>query len=90
MPEHYDDWWFEDLPPRAKKYAELLGYDITTWDDDSKVEYDHKKFSECTIQEKHAALFLGYSPIDEKLDIYWDEADSETQAHAKVLGWDKQ
>lgn len=90
MPEYYEDWWWEDLPPRAIKAAESLGYSKSTWDDDDEVAYDKKPFAECTLQEKHAAMFLGINPIDEKLDIWWEDTDSTTQSHAAVLGWDQQ
>jgi hypothetical protein len=90
MPEYYDDWWWEDLPPRAVKAAEILGYNKSMWDDDEESEYESKKFEDCTLQERHAAMFLGANPIDEKLDIYWEDTDSETKRHAQALGWDQQ
>jgi hypothetical protein len=89
MPEYYDDWWWEDLPPRAVKAAEILGYNKSMWDDDEESEYESKKFEDCTLQERHAAMFLGANPIDEKLDIYWEDTDSETKRHAQALGWDQ-
>lgn len=32
-------------------------------------------------------MFLGMSPIDDKLDIWWQDVDSTTKEQAQVLGW---
>ena len=90
MPEYYADWWWEDLPPRAQKAAKAMGYTKSTWDGDNDIAYDSKPFEDLTVQEKHAAMYLGMNPIDEKLDIWWEDTDSDTKAHAVVLGWDQQ
>lgn len=89
MPEYYADWWWEELPPRAQTAAKAMGYTASTWDEDEDIAYDSKSFAELTVQEKHAAMFLGLNPIEERLDIWWDEVDSDTQKYAIALGWDK-
>lgn len=66
-----------------------MGYTKETWDADAEIEYDEKDFADCTVQEKHAAMYLGMNPIDEKLDIWWSETDDETKAFATVLGFDQ-
>jgi hypothetical protein len=91
MPEHYIDWWWEDLPEKQKKYARMLGYENQKhWDDDEAVPYDSKDFDECTYKELKAARYLGLDPIDQKLDIWWSEASEDTKKHAGVLGWDQE
>lgn len=77
------------MPPRAQKAAQVLGWTKATWDADEDVAYESKAFADCTVQEKHAAMYLGMNPIDEKLDIWWSETDDETKAHAAALGWDQ-
>lgn len=67
-----------------------MQYTQETWDEDGKVPYDDKPFSECTAAEKHAAMYLGLSPICKKLDpIYWADVDATTKAHAIAIGWDE-
>jgi len=88
MPEKYKDWWFEDLPAECKKAAAAMGYTSQeAWDEDHKVPYDTKKFVDLTMSEKRAAWFLGWDVVKDKLDIWWEDTDPVTQAHAKVLGW---
>ena len=82
---HSKDW--KDLPASAQKAAKALGYTQETWDGDGKVPYDAKTFFQCTEEEKHAAMYLGMSPIDTKLQIYWSELDQPTKDAALVLGW---
>ena len=91
MPPHghnYSDDWWEDLPDKAKRAAKVLGYDQESWDTDAPVPYDSQSFSECSYQEKQAAMYLHMSPIDKKLDLWWDDVDEETKKYAHVLGWD--
>lgn len=68
------DCWFEELPPRAMKAAETLGYTQETWDDDCSVEYDHKEFNDCSKEEKKSAMILGYD-VWKKLDLWWEDLD---------------
>ena len=67
----------------------MLGYTKDTWDNDGDVPYDNMKFEELTYDEKRAAHYLGKDPIEDKLDIWWDEADPETKRHAETIGWDE-
>lgn len=91
MPEKYKDWWYEDLPAECKKAAAAMGYTTKeSWDDDHPVPYDTKEFVDLTLSEKRAALFLGWDIDREKLDIWWDDTDKETQAAALVIGWTKE
>ena len=90
MPEHYNEWWWEDLPEKAKKAAKVLGYDKDSWDEDKPVPYDSKAFVDCTKEELRAATFLHMKPIDKKLDpLWWSETDEETKKQAGILGWDQ-
>jgi len=86
---NYSDYWWEDLPEKARRAAIVLGYSKETWDDDATIPYDSKTFAECSYSEKNAAMYLHMSPIEKKLDIWWDDADDETKRLAQVLGWDK-
>jgi len=90
MPEYYADWWYEDMPPAAKKAAEVMGYTKETWDKDEKIPYDDKAIHECGVPEKKAALYLGMNPIAKKCDIWWSELSEESQKMALALGWTKE
>jgi hypothetical protein len=90
MPEHYNDWWWEDLPEKAKRAAAVLKYDKESWDEDKTIPYDGKAFVDCTMEEKRAATFLHLKPIETKLDpLWWSDTDEETKKQAAVLGWDQ-
>ena len=88
--EYYADKWWKDMPPKAHKAALALGYTAESWDADARIPYDDKTFFECTPEEKHAAMFLGMSPIDSKCQIWWSELDKPTKDAAQVLGWTQQ
>jgi hypothetical protein len=90
MPEKFADYWWEEMPPKAIKAAKALGYDQEKWDNDYEVPYDGKTFQQATAGEKHAAMFLGMSPIHKKLNVWWDDLDKKTKDAAEVLGWTKE
>lgn len=85
--ECYSEMWWEDMSEKAHQAAIKLGYSAATWDDDASIPYDNKKFPETSIEERCAAMFLGLDPIEKKLDIWWEDTDSETQKYAKDIGW---
>jgi hypothetical protein len=39
------------------------------------------------LEERRAAMFLDMSPIDSKLDIWWEEIDKKTQTYLKDMEW---
>ena len=75
------------MPEKAHKAALALGYTAESWDSDARIPYDDKTFFECTLQEKQAAMFLGMSPIDSKLQVWWSELDQPTKDAALAIGW---
>ena len=83
----YSEQWWDDMPEVAHKFAAKLGYNKEKWDADSTIPYDTKTFFQCTDEEKQAAMFLGLSPIDKKLNVWWADLDKATKEHAIALGW---
>jgi hypothetical protein len=88
--EYYADWWWDDLPEKAKKAAAVLGYDKTKWDNSESIPYDSKTYKECSEAEKQAAMFLGMNPLATKFEIYWSECDQKTKDEAVVLGYNQE
>lgn len=77
-PHHYSDWWYDELPDEAKKAATAIGYATKEdWDTDHEVPYDTKSFAELTMTERRAAMYLGFKPIEKKLDPLWWSETSE-------------
>ena len=88
--DHMCDWWYSELPPKAKEAAAALGYTQEIWDADEDVPYSQKGISECTVAEKTAAKYLGMCPIKAKCDpLWWSETDDETKKYAQIIGWDE-
>jgi len=93
MPEYYADWWYEDLPVRAKEAAAAMGYDTKDkWDESKEIPYKSKTLAELTYAEKVGALYLGMKPFEDKTktDIYWEDADETTQRYSLAIGCDQQ
>lgn len=75
------------MPVAAHKAAEILGYTADKWDSSAPVPYNDKSFVQCTEEEKRAAMYLGMSPIDSKLQVWWSELDKPTKDAAMALTW---
>jgi hypothetical protein len=90
MPEHYKEWYYEDLPPKPRRAAKLLGYETQQqWDDSEDVSWTTKDFTELSQAERQALRFLGWDPIDQLEDLWWEDVDDTTQEAARVLGWNE-
>ena len=83
------DWWYSELPSKAKDAAKELGFTPEIWDSGAHVPYESEKICDVSNMQKSAAMYLGHDPIDEKCNIWWSEADPTTQKYAQVLGWDQ-
>lgn len=86
----YSEQWWDDMPEVAHKFATKIGYNKEKWDSDSTIPYDTKTFFQCTNEEKQAAMFLGLSPIDKKLNVWWSDLDQATKDQAIALGWSEE
>ena len=71
----YDDFDWAELPSKAKKAAEVLGYNKRLWDKDIEPATCDKYWKDLTGAEKDAAIVLGYdeSSWDDESDSSDDE-----------------
>ncbi len=53
---HYEDYDYDELPPRVKEAANTLGYDQKLWDGNGKPASEDKDWEELTKEEREAAV----------------------------------
>lgn len=95
-PSSVEKGW-TDMTPAQRDAARVLGYNRTTWDDDSgrepQPESDNKDWAELTENERAAAKVFGYTEASwdneppASLYKYWNSLTRAEKDAVAVLGW---
>lgn len=79
--KHFEDYYWNELPPDVKEAAQILGYDQNRWDNGGVTWSDSKYWDELPLEAQEAASVFGFD------EMAWNaDRDSELETLLTAAG----